>query len=391
MQFKPYITDFGDQDVYKFYMQYAVLRHYPEALVTYSLILRDTEIRFPDGFAAALRDQVAGFASLRCSGTMIECLFAKVPCFDRSYAGYLERYRFNPGEVTVGQEGGALSVTIHGPWHSAILWEVPLLATISELYYSMTRIPDDTAVNTPRWEEKFRNFDAMKLAVIEFGTRRRKSKAVQEAVIDAFIRVAPAAIKGTSNVMFAMQFGIPVIGTQAHEWFMFHAARYGVENANATALDKWVDTYRGALGIALTDTYTTDDFFSHFNLFHSKLFDGLRQDSGDPVAFAGKAINHYLRQQIVLPNGMIPKTLVFSDSIDSLDKLARIEAATHQRIFTSYGIGTWLSNDIVLRDGSPVKPLNMVIKMTAASPDGRSPAVPCFKLTDSPEKQTGGI
>jgi nicotinate phosphoribosyltransferase len=253
----------------------------------------------------------------------------------------------------------------------------------------MNGIPDETDININRWEEKYRKFDDMKLAVIEFGTRRRKSKAVQEAVIGTFIRTAPAVLKGTSNVMFAIQKGIPLVGTQAHEWYMFHAALHGVEHANTKALEKWVETYHGALGIALTDTYTTDDFFSHFNTYYSRLFDGLRQDSGDPVVFAGKAINHYLGKSIVLPGGQIPKVLVFSDSIDSHEKLGLIEAATRNRITSTYGIGTWLTNDILLRDGSPVKPLNMVIKMTAASPDGHSPAVPCFKLTDSLSKRTG--
>ena len=52
------------------------------------------------------------------------------------------------------------------------------------------------------------------------------------------------------------------IGTHAHEWFMFHAARYGYKMANTLALEHWVDVYRGDLGIALSDTYTSDVFFN---------------------------------------------------------------------------------------------------------------------------------
>jgi nicotinate phosphoribosyltransferase len=143
------------------------------------------------------------------------------------------------------------------------------------------------------------------------------------------------------------------------------------------------------LGIALTDTYTTDVFFRDFDLFFSKLFDGIRQDSGDPVVFAEKAIRHYLEKKIVLPNGMIPKTLVFSDSIDSLEKIAVIEDFIANRIFSVYGIGTWITNDLVRSDGSHVKPLNMVIKMTDARPDGHPDFLGCAKLTDCPEKRSG--
>ena len=50
----------------------------------------------------------------------------------------------------------------------------------------------------------------------------------------------------------------------------------------------------------------------------------------------------------------------------------------------SFGIGTNFSNDV------GVKPLNMVIKITAAKPEG-SEWLPCVKLTDSPGKYTGDI
>lgn len=389
MNHSPIITSFDDQDAYKFSMQHAILKLYPGAKVRYASILRDPQIEFPPGFGEALLDQVKHFEDIRFMTAMEEHMTRTMPWFGIDYMEYLRNYRFDPAEVQIRQEGVKLEITIEGPWHKTILWEVPLMACISELYYRFHEIPDDIDVNIPRWREKFRKFSSMQLAVIEFGTRRRKSLQVQEEVLGTFVQSAPGTIRGTSNVMFARKLGIPPSGTQAHEWYMFHAARFGPRAATTKALEKWVETYHGALGIALTDTYTTEVFFKDFDLFYSKLFDGIRQDSGDPVVFARKAITHYLDKHIVLPSGLIPKTLVFSDAIDSLEKISAIEDAVRNRILSVYGIGTWLTNDISLPDGTHVKPLNMVIKMTAAQPTDNDPWIPTIKLTDSAEKQAG--
>lgn len=380
----PIITCFDDNDAYKFFMQYAVLRYYPDVKVRYSFIPRDHTLIFPEGFAEALKRQIHYFRDLRFTEEIEEHLFRKLPWFDDSYRLYLRGYRYDPEEISIEQQSGALNLTITGYWHKTILWEVPLLATISELYYRMGGIGDSLEENLPRWKDKITAIARLGVKVSEFGLRRRKSKAVQEQFIRTFLDLAPSTIVGSSNVMMARRFKIRAIGTQAHEWFMFHAARYGVQMANRTALAKWIETYHGALGIALSDTYTSDVFLRDFDLFFAKLFDGVRHDSGDPLLFADKVCDHYFDHRIVLPNGLIPKTIIFSDSIDSIEKIRKIEAHVAGRILTSYGIGTWFSNDL---DG--VKPLNMVIKMTGAFIDAQTGWRNCIKLSDSPEKFTG--
>lgn len=59
------------------------------------------------------------------------------------------------------------------------------------------------------------------------------------------------------------------------------------------ALENWTNVYDGDLGIALTDTYTTDVFFKNLSRKQAKLFDGIRQDSGDEFQFVIKAIARY--------------------------------------------------------------------------------------------------
>ena len=171
------------------------------------------------------------------------------------------------------------------------------------------------------------------------------------------------------------------IGTQAHEWFMFHGAKYGYQEANHLAMKNWVDVYHGNLGIALTDTFGTDSFFKAFGSKYSKLFDGVRHDSGSPEEFAVKAFEHYKNM------GIDPKskTIVFSDGLN-VDKAIELNSLCYDLgIGCSFGIGTNFTNDII--DG--IKPLNIVIKMTDCKPYGESNWLPTVKLSDVSGKHTG--
>ena len=185
-------------------------------------------------------------------------------------------------------------------------------------------------------------------------------------------------LDGSSNVFLAMKNGIAPIGTHPHEWFMYHGAHYGYKQANATGLQNWYDVYHGSLGIALTDTYTSDNFFRNFSAENSKLFYGLRWDSGDPFDFTEKALKHYAGLNIDAKS----KTIVYSDSLD-LEKVKEIRKYVNGRLRDVYGIGTYLTND------AGAIPLNMVIKMVAAKPAGHNVYLPTVKLSDTNEKNTG--
>ncbi|WP_374164734.1 hypothetical protein [Arcticibacter sp. MXS-1] len=174
-----------------------------------------------------------------------------------------------------------------------------------------------------------------------------------------------------------MKYNTKPIGTHAHEWFMFHAAKYGFKMANSLGLEHWTNVYRGDLGIALADTYTTDIFFEQFDKKFSKLFDGVRHDSGDPLVFAQKTIDHYKKLGI----DPLSKTIIFSDALN-YEKVARITEFCKGKIGMSFGIGTDFTNDVGL------KPLNIVIKMTEALPENH-PWVPVVKLSDEKGKYTG--
>jgi nicotinate phosphoribosyltransferase len=366
-----------DNDFYKFTMQQGVIRLFPAAKARYAFINRGKHL-FPDGFAKALRDAVNEMALLKLSKEEKHFLQVNCPYMDPVYLDFLEGYRYNPEEVHIIQNGNQLEVHVEGLWYRTILWEVPLMSLICELFYVLNdsqRISNDEVISHTK--EKIENYRRLGVTVAEFGTRRRYSYQVHRLVLQSLSQYGEGSFIGTSNVHMAMIHGTKPIGTHAHEWFMFHAARYGFKMANAMGLEHWVAVYRGDLGIALSDTYTTEVFFKQFDKMFSKLFDGVRHDSGDALLFADKVIAHYNSM------GIDPKTktIIFSDGLN-YEKVARIAEYCRDKVGMSFGIGTNLTND-----AGPAA-MNIVIKMTEAQPkDGEWTEV--VKLSDEHGKYTG--
>ncbi|OHV10570.1 nicotinate phosphoribosyltransferase [Kushneria phosphatilytica] len=366
-----------DNDFYKFTMQNAVVKLFPNAMARYAFINRG-EHRFPPGFGQRLRVLVDEMAALRLSGEERRFLEETCPYLDPTYHDFLQGFRYNPAEVTIEQHGEELSVTVEGLWYRTILWEVPLMTLISQLWFEMLGEDRDSNEKVlKRTREKIEHYHELGVRVAEFGTRRRYSYEVHDQVVAALKKYGGNSFTGSSNVHLAHRHDVKPLGTHAHEWFMFHAARFGFKMANILALEHWVRVYRGDLGIALSDTFTTQVFFESFDKMFTKLFDGVRHDSGDPVEFAQRTIAHYERF------GIDPrsKTIIFSDALDT-EKVDRIARFCSGRIGMSFGIGTNFTNDVGL------KPLNMVVKMTDTRPEGRQ-WVPVVKLSDIRAKNTG--
>ena len=365
-----------DNDFYKFTMQQCVVKLFPKAKARYRFINRGRH-QFPPGFAEALQASVDKMASLKLSKEEKQWFAKTCPYLDPVYLDFLQGYCYDPSEVTIRQNGTDVDVTEEGYWYRTILWEVPLLCLLSENFYhlqNMQRQNDEEVImNT---SDKMNHYDSLGVTVAEFGTRRRHSYNVQALVVET-LKKGGKGFAGTSNVHLAMLNDTKPIGTHAHEWFMFHAAKYGFKMANTMALEHWVDVYRGELGIALSDTYTTDEFFEVFDKKFARLFDGVRHDSGDPLLFADKTIAHYQKLGI----DPLTKSIIFSDGLNN-EKVEAIQKHCKGRIRISFGIGTNLTNDVGL------KPMNIVMKMTEALPEGED-WTPVVKLSDEPMKHTG--
>jgi nicotinate phosphoribosyltransferase len=365
-----------DQDVYSLSVAQLVARLHSDVQVEYEFINRG-KTQFPPGFGQRLRSEVESMASLRLLDDEYEYLREKCYYLKPNYLDMFRGYRYNPNHVIIRQIGGELFVTVAAPWYCAVYWEVPLLAMISELYYEMTNQPPlipvaggDAATWQANLTYKLRKMSNEGCRVAEYGTRRRFSFAVQDEVVAKMKEFS--CTLGTSNLLLAKNHDLSAIGTISHQLSMAYACLYGYRQATPQMLKDWVDVYQGELGIALPDTFTFKVFLQSFNSLYSKLFDGLRHDSGDYQWFSMLAIDHYRRLRI----DPLSKVIVYSDGLTD-DKAIEIHKWAKGHIQTRFGIGTFLSNDV----GRP--PLNIVIKLSKCA--GR----PAVKISDSPGKECG--
>ena len=369
------ITHFTDNDLYKYSVMLAIQKLYPWAYVRYEFINRGNTV-FPKGFAEELKKEVLTMASLKMTKAEKEFIIRRCYFFDPAFIDFLEGYQYDPSEVHIKQEDGDLKIRIEGYWYRTVLWEVPLMAIISELFFKMNGV-EPQAVKEKAVEKAFQ-LRQMEADFSDFGTRRRFSFDVQDKVVSYLKMYSNKFFKGTSNMYLAMKYDTTPIGTMPHEWFMFHGAVYGYRAATVKALEAWVDAYQGSLGITLTDTYTTDVFYEQFGLKQAKLFDGVRWDSGDPLLFTDKTVEFYKSKRI----DPLSKTIVYSDSLN-LQRVQEIKDYVNGRIHDTYGIGTFFSNDV------GAKPLNMVIKLSEVKYDQRQRFQHAIKLSDVQGKHTG--
>ena len=363
-----------DTDLYKFTMMQVVLHHFPGAQVEYQFRCRTPGVDFAPHLEA-IAQAVADLYKLRFQDE--ELAYLRSLRFMKSdYVDFLALFQFNDKYIQVGKGAapGELAITIRGPWLHTILYEIPVLAIVSEVYLARTQPNADLAEGRRRLAAKLALLrqveQALDFKVSDFGTRRRFSLAWQDEIIGTLKREIPQYFAGTSNVLLAMKHGVTPLGTMAHEYMQAcQALGPRLRDSQIFAFDVWAKEYRGDLGIAIADTYGTDAFLRDFDMYFCKLFDGARHDSGDPFAWGEKLVAHYQKNRV----DPRTKTLIFSDQL-SFPLAIEIARRFHGRARTSFGIGTNLTNDLGF------EPINIVIKMTECN------GQPVAKVSDAPGK-----
>lgn len=373
----PIITSLLDTDAYKLHMQQAVFHHYSQVPVVAEFRCRSSEIL--GAYANEIRQQVQLIADLTLTEEEFHYL-SRLPFFKADYLAWLKQFHFKPEQVNISTtDDGQLAIRISGPWVEVIMWEVPLLALVSEIV-QRDRHPHITHEDAVKQLKKLltvfysqaqeSHIDLSRFKLMDFGTRRRFSYDVQSAIVSLLKKEFPYLV-GTSNYKLAHELGLSPVGTQAHEWFQAHQQiSPELANSQIAALQSWLDEYPDQLGIALTDCITMDAFLRDFDVNFAKRYQGLRHDSGDPIEWGEKAIAHYEKLGI----DPMSKTLVFSDSLD-LQKSLELYRYFHKRINLVFGIGTRLTCNI-----PGIIPLNIVIKLIECN------GKPVAKLSDSPGK-----
>ncbi|HEY4436950.1 nicotinate phosphoribosyltransferase [Lelliottia wanjuensis] len=369
----PVLHTLLDTDAYKLHMQQAVFHHYYDVEVAAEFRCRGDDLL--GIYADTIREQVDAMQHLTLQDDEYQWL-SGLPFFKADYLDWLRDFRYNPEQVTVTNNNGRLHIRLAGPWREVIMWEVPLLAVISEIVhrYRSPEVGVEQALET--LESKLVDFNRMtesvdmsRFRLMDFGTRRRFSREVQQAIVER-LQQEPWFV-GTSNYDLARRRNLTPMGTQAHEWFQAHQQiSPDLATSQRAALAAWLEEYPDQLGIALTDCITMDAFLRDFGPEFANRYQGLRHDSGDPVEWGEKAIAHYQKLGI----DPLTKVLVFSDNLD-LPKAVDLYRQFSSRVNLSFGIGTRLTCDI-----PQVKPLNIVIKLVECN------GKPVAKLSDSPGK-----
>lgn len=359
---RPIITHFTDDDLYKFTMCCAVIDNYPRTQVKYHFFDRDNTV-YPDGFAEALREQIKMLEDLVITEEEIAFMRRKCPYIPNWFYSFLKGYRYDSRWVHVEQDGeGHLSIEFEGCWSDTILLEVKVLAIISELYYMMTgeaQTLDYDAYYQESFEKGRRLLEAG-CEFSDFGTRRRASFEAQETVVRAMVDCSKAVntkgrFAGTSNVYLAMKYDLTPIGTMAHELICATAGMYGPLMANYLAMKTWANTYRGALGTFLYDTYGWRIFSLNLSEDYANMFKGLRVDSGDNREQLDLIVDKY-RHLNIDPRS---KQVVFSNGLN-VDEAIEIYNYAKDKCKPSFGIGTHFTNNF-----PNIRPRNIVIKLTA--------------------------
>jgi nicotinate phosphoribosyltransferase len=363
-----------DTDLYKFTMMQVVLHHFPGAQVEYKFKCRTPGVDLRPHLEA-MKAEFADLCELRFRDD--ELAYLRGLRFMKSdFVDFLGLFQFNEKYLRAGYgEGpGEIDITIRGPWLHTILYEIPVLAIVSEVYFRRTQPRPNLDEGRRRLRAKIelvRKVEPeLEFKISDFGTRRRFSLAWQEEVLQTLKREVPEYLAGTSNVWFAMRNNLTPLGTMAHEYMQAcQALGPRLRDSQVFAFDKWAQEYRGDLGIALSDTYGFDAFLRDFDMYFCKLFDGTRHDSGDPFEWGERMIAHYRR------NRVDPRTkdLIFSDQL-SFPLAIEIARRFHGRARTSFGIGTNLTNDL------GYEPINIVLKMTECN------GQPVAKVSDAPGK-----
>ena len=362
------ITSLLDTDLYKFTMMQCVFHYFKESQVEYRFIARKPiEL---ESYAKHIREQIDLLCDLKFTQEELDYL-ATHPFFKPDFIQFLKDFKLNKSNVIINTQQG-FDLHIKGSWLNTILFEVPLLAIVSECYYSQKYPEHDITPAKQRLKEKIEivKNNAPDLRFTDFGTRRRFAKYWQDILIDTLKSELPMQFTGTSNVYFAKKYQINPIGTMAHEFLQAcQVLAPDFETSQQFALETWLKEYPDTLGIALTDTITMDVFLSEFNATLANRFIGLRQDSGDPIQWGEKAIAYYESL------GIDPKSkvFVFSDNL-TIPKAIDIHNHFKGRVQILFGIGTNLTNDV------GIYPLDIVLKMIYAN------GKPVIKISDSPGK-----
>lgn len=386
------IRDILENDVYDDSMCHAFRTLYPKAWGYYEFNDRDNTV-YPPGYAGLLTEKIQDLKKVGSDKNIMEFFRNSWHFIPKSYFDWREKYRYNPELVKFWQDDeGHLRGKVFGPITMGIFFETVLLAINSQTFNEeMGWYPDDDWI-----EVLYQSIDRMKeaeLKVAEFAMRRRAYNWMHDQANDALFRRGVSFKLGGIYVGASVPYhayfnGIAPKGTVAHQWYMFHAAVFGIEWANQTANAAWRAVYGNNLGTALMDTFTDEYFWATLTPELARLIKSFRFDSGNAIRQINMA-NAFLTHPSI---GVDPTEITLMPT-DSLDDITAIKISKHIRKLNyqdAFGIGGHFSNNKEFFKKTPAyRPLRTVIKLVGVSLDEGTTLLSTAKLSNTQGKYTG--
>ena len=369
-----------DTDLYKFSTSNAYFQLYPLAEGTFKFNDRAAEV-YDGAFLEEFKKEIRSLETLRLTQEEFAYVTGRVRYIHRHYWEWLRGFHFAADKIQASLDAkGHLQIEVTDLLYKVTLYEVPILAIVAELRNRFKGIALDKDAALALLDSKLDYANEHGLVFSEFGTRRRFSAELHDAIV-AHLKERCKVCSGTSNVYFAMKYGLTPIGTFPHEWVMFHSGVFGYKRANYLSLEDWIAVYDGALGTALIDTFTTGSFLRTLTMKQAKLLDGFRQDSGDE-RIVGDAIIARLKEFGIDP---ATKVIVFSNAL-TFPRYKDVADYFRGRVKVSAGIGTNITCDPGIEG---YKAANIVMKLSRCRMSAKDPWEKVIKISDDTGKHMG--
>lgn len=361
-------------DAYKASMGQTIYHQFSGYTTTWTFKCRNKNVFFTPAMVEEIKNQIKAYCKLRFKPDELEYL-RSIKWIRDDYIDFLRIWqpRYEDFIINTDAECG-LNIEVKGTWLNTSMYEIPVLAIVNEIYFKYQPNYEELKESyIKRLNEKIDWLVKGKYYLSnfsEFGLRRRFSGEMQDLAVKKLseIRLCASTFVGTSNLYLAKKYNVTPVGTMAHEFIMCVGQgnhKHNPAYSNWYMMNAWVKEYGILNGIALTDTITTDCFLKDFQLTYATLFSGVRHDSGDPIEWGDKMIEHYKSLGI----DPTTKTLLFSDSLN-FEKADKIFRHFSGKTKVAFGIGTYISND------TDMEPLNIVMKVTECN------GLPVAKLSD---------
>src|SRR5690554_6241505 len=173
------INSLLDTDLYKFTMMQVVLHHFPAAHVEYRYKCRTPDVNLRP-YLEEIRHEIHQLCRLRF--TEDELAYLRGLRFIKSdFVDFLELFHLPERciQVSEGEKDGEIAISVKGPWLHTILFEIPVLAIVNEVYFRHVSTGPDWDEGRRRLQEKMALVTSdptlADFRVAEYGTRRRFS------------------------------------------------------------------------------------------------------------------------------------------------------------------------------------------------------------------------